>query len=246
MNTYADKTQENKSQSVASAVSEKQGGSGSTFQFVDNRPEAIQMLQFQEVANNNTQENTLQFVDNRPRAIIQRKLQEISDNHNAPKSYQTVQRLPVVAGGDDESFLQKVFKMEIQPTRDTVSIDQHGNDLHMISLNTAETCQLHIHRDQHGTVVAAHLKNTVSGRRHVMSIGDAQIYLGLLDNGLVVDNRSDAYFRENHPMMYSSWKEFRGYQGDEDDGLDAVIREEYEEYLSFQGFSRHPLYEPAL
>lgn len=38
MKTYADKTQENKSQSVANTISQKQSGCESTFQFVDNRP----------------------------------------------------------------------------------------------------------------------------------------------------------------------------------------------------------------
>jgi hypothetical protein len=41
MKTHADKTQENKSQSVANAVSQKQSSGESTFQFVDNRLEAI-------------------------------------------------------------------------------------------------------------------------------------------------------------------------------------------------------------
>lgn len=41
MNTHADKTQENKKQSVANSITPKQGSSGATFQFVDNRPEAV-------------------------------------------------------------------------------------------------------------------------------------------------------------------------------------------------------------
>ena len=41
MNTHADKTQENKSQSVSNETSQKQSSGESTFQFVDNRPEAF-------------------------------------------------------------------------------------------------------------------------------------------------------------------------------------------------------------
>ena len=58
MNTHADKTQENKSQSVTTAFAQKQKG-GASFQFVDNRPEAIAQRKLQEVANN------------RPKKIIQ-------------------------------------------------------------------------------------------------------------------------------------------------------------------------------
>ncbi|OZG71767.1 hypothetical protein BTA51_19210 [Hahella sp. CCB-MM4] len=52
MNTYADKTQEAKSLSVANHVAQKQGGEGSTFQFVDNRPEAVKQRKLQEMADN--------------------------------------------------------------------------------------------------------------------------------------------------------------------------------------------------
>ena len=51
MNTHVDKTKENKSQFVANTVSQKPSGGDSLFQFEDNRPEAIQMKKFQEMAN---------------------------------------------------------------------------------------------------------------------------------------------------------------------------------------------------
>jgi hypothetical protein len=54
MNTHADKTQENKSQSVSNTISQKQGGGESTFQFVDNRPESIFQRKLQEMANNHS------------------------------------------------------------------------------------------------------------------------------------------------------------------------------------------------
>ena len=54
MNTHADKTQEDKSQSVANAVIQKQGGGESTFQFVDNRPEAMAQRKLQEMAKNSS------------------------------------------------------------------------------------------------------------------------------------------------------------------------------------------------
>ncbi|ERM80239.1 hypothetical protein P872_14195 [Rhodonellum psychrophilum GCM71 = DSM 17998] len=55
MNTHADKTQENKSQSVANAVSQKRNSGKSTFQFEDNRPEAVVQRKLQEMANNSPQ-----------------------------------------------------------------------------------------------------------------------------------------------------------------------------------------------
>ncbi len=57
MNTHADKTQENKSQSVANAVFQKKSETGSAFQFVDNRPEAIIQRKIQEMANTSLQAN---------------------------------------------------------------------------------------------------------------------------------------------------------------------------------------------
>jgi len=69
MNTHADK--KNKSKSVTSAFSQKQSGSESTLQFVDNRPEAVAQLKLQEMANNSQQVSQ------------QGAFQEIADNHTA-------------------------------------------------------------------------------------------------------------------------------------------------------------------
>jgi hypothetical protein len=55
MNTHADTTQDNKSQSVANDFSEKQISCESTFQFVDNRPEAVAQRKIQEIAINSPQ-----------------------------------------------------------------------------------------------------------------------------------------------------------------------------------------------
>jgi hypothetical protein len=55
MNTHADKKQEHKSQSVSSASSQMKSSDESTFQFVDNRPEAVAQRKLQEMANNSPQ-----------------------------------------------------------------------------------------------------------------------------------------------------------------------------------------------
>jgi len=52
MKTQADKSQDNKNQSVSAAESLKQSGSESAFQFVDNRPEALAQRKMQEMADN--------------------------------------------------------------------------------------------------------------------------------------------------------------------------------------------------
>jgi hypothetical protein len=52
MNTYTDKAQENKGQSVANTSTQKKNVSESTFQFEDNRPEAMAQRKLQEMANN--------------------------------------------------------------------------------------------------------------------------------------------------------------------------------------------------
>lgn len=52
MYEQVEKTQEKKSQSVSAVDSQMQSGAESTFQFVDNRPEAIQMQKLQELAKN--------------------------------------------------------------------------------------------------------------------------------------------------------------------------------------------------
>lgn len=53
MNTSTDKVPENKSQSIANVVSETQNSRKSIVQFIDNRPEAIQLQKFQEMTTNN-------------------------------------------------------------------------------------------------------------------------------------------------------------------------------------------------
>lgn len=73
MNTHAKKTQENKSQSVANAVSEMQRGGESTFQFIDNRPEASASLQ--------------EMVNKSPQVKKAAQLQAIANNYSAQQQH---------------------------------------------------------------------------------------------------------------------------------------------------------------
>ncbi len=86
MNTHADKTQETKSQSVANGVSQKQSSGKSTFQFVDNRPEATQMRKLQEMANNSPQVKLLrafqEMDNNSPQAKLIAQSQALANNYS--------------------------------------------------------------------------------------------------------------------------------------------------------------------
>lgn len=78
MKTHTDKSQENKSQSVANTVSQKKSGVESTFQFVDNRPEAIAQRKLQMMANSNfqgkqiTQMQSMPHINNDRVGVVQR------------------------------------------------------------------------------------------------------------------------------------------------------------------------------
>jgi len=79
MHSHADKTQENKNQSVSAVDSQRQSGGESTFQFVDNRPEAVAQRKVQEMANNSPQVSQL------------KAFQEMADTHSA-RQHQPVQK----------------------------------------------------------------------------------------------------------------------------------------------------------
>jgi hypothetical protein len=86
MNTHADKTQENKSQSVSAAGSQIQSSVESAFQFIDNRPEAIAQRKLQEMANNS------------PQVKQAAQLQAMADNHSAQHSHPVQRKLKRVEG----------------------------------------------------------------------------------------------------------------------------------------------------
>ncbi|SDU58396.1 eCIS core domain-containing protein [Desulfobacula phenolica] len=87
MNTHADQTQENKSQAVSAVNSQMQSGGKSTFQFFDNRPEAVAKRKLQEMANNSPIAMQLKafqdMANDSPQAKQVAQLQAMSDNHSA-------------------------------------------------------------------------------------------------------------------------------------------------------------------
>jgi len=85
MNTLSDKSQEKKSQSVSNDVSQMQSGTSSTFQFVNNRPEAAEQHELQDSANNSSQVaqlNDIQDMANRsPQVMQMAALQSMADTN---------------------------------------------------------------------------------------------------------------------------------------------------------------------
>ena len=80
MNTYAEKTLENKGQSVSNDVSQKYSGAESVFQFVDNRPEVITQRRLQEMINNS------------PRAKRIAQLQAITNSYHQGPTGTVIQK----------------------------------------------------------------------------------------------------------------------------------------------------------
>jgi hypothetical protein len=97
MNTHANKTQENKSQSVSAVDSQMQSGGESTFQFVDNRPEAVAQKKLQEITNNS------------PRAIQLKAIKEMANI--SPQAKQAAQ-LQTMADGHSVQQQQPIQKKE--------------------------------------------------------------------------------------------------------------------------------------
>ncbi len=91
MNTPAEKTQENKNQSVANRVFQMQSGSESTFQFVDDRPEIVNRRKLKEIANNSPQVKQLrafqEMANNSPQAKQAAQLEAMAGNFSAGQRY---------------------------------------------------------------------------------------------------------------------------------------------------------------
>jgi hypothetical protein len=112
MNTHANKTQENKSRSVANSVALKKSNSESTFQLVDKRPEAIAQRKLQETANNSPQFSKLRAFQEMANNSSQAKhaaqlhpLQRLEPNTN------TIQRMPNPATHIGNDIVNVTFGM---------------------------------------------------------------------------------------------------------------------------------------
>ena len=132
MNTHADKTQENKSQSVANGESQMQNSGESTFQFVDNRPEAIAQRKLQEMANNGPQtKQVAQFqamVDNYS-AQQQQPIQKKENNTGLPDNLKTgMENLSGISLDD-----VKLHRNSEKPAQLQAHAYAQGTDIHLAS-----------------------------------------------------------------------------------------------------------------
>ncbi|MEX2565437.1 MAG: hypothetical protein WD431_05810 [Cyclobacteriaceae bacterium] len=104
MNTHSDKTQRNKSQSNANGGSRKQHSGEATFQFMNNRPEAIAQRKLHELANNSLramQLSTFQdMANNSPKAKQAVQFQRLADNYSDPPK-QFLQKKKNITGLQD-------------------------------------------------------------------------------------------------------------------------------------------------
>ena len=149
MNTHADKTQENKNQSVANGVSQMQGSGESTFQFEDNRPEATRQRNLQEMANNSSQVSQLRAFQEMANNSKQR-------NHTA-QFYKPIAKLSI--DGNREQPIQRVFhenaekdailfKRNDPNSATNPSIPKEASDLGIEELNMAHYLERHSYSHQ--------------------------------------------------------------------------------------------------
>lgn len=105
MNTHADKTLENKSQAVVNGLPKQQSSGNSTFQFADNRPEAIAQRKLQEMASNSLQVKQFKvyqaMVDNFIAQAIERK--ENLEEETLQGKFETIKQV------EEEELLQAKF-----------------------------------------------------------------------------------------------------------------------------------------
>jgi hypothetical protein len=122
MNTHAAKTQENKSQSVSAVDSQMQSGGESTFQFVDNRPEAIAQRKMQEMVNNSSQVSQLRafqnMANNSPQAIQSTQLQAMANTFSAQLQQ------PILKKASPESGRRMVQQKQSQGERELETIQR--------------------------------------------------------------------------------------------------------------------------
>lgn len=100
MQTHSNGSQEHKNESSAAAGPQTQGDGESTFQFIDNRPEAIAQRKLQEIANNSSQATQLQAIADNYSSQQQHSIQtkennevQRSEHGSANINQQAVQRV---------------------------------------------------------------------------------------------------------------------------------------------------------
>jgi len=105
MNTHVQKTQKGKSHSVTNNFSKKQTRKESTFQFVDNRSEAISQRKLQEIANNRPKVQQFKTLQTMRNSNFQLEKIKGTTGFANNKSEETIQRLAIGDYDDYEGYL---------------------------------------------------------------------------------------------------------------------------------------------
>jgi hypothetical protein len=116
MNNHANKIQENKSQAVSAVDSQLQGSGEATFQFMDNRTEAIAQRKLQEMASNSQQDSQLKIFQGMANKSLQVKqvaqLQAMEDNNTPVKKITqlkgVIQRMD---GPEKDEYFSKALEL---------------------------------------------------------------------------------------------------------------------------------------
>lgn len=163
MKTFADKTSENKSQAVAKGLPKLQSSSESTFQFVDNRPEAIAQRKLHEAIKNSPRVHQLkvypEMANNSPHVNQLRTYQTVADNF----TYQTVQRKENL----EEETLQEKFEPIQKKENNTglpdnlksgiENLSGYSMDNVNVKYNSDEPAQLQLHAHAYAQGTDIHL-----------------------------------------------------------------------------------------
>ncbi len=130
MHTHADKTQENKNQSVSNVESNKQSSAEPILQFIDNRPEALAQRKLQEMANDSLQAKQtaqLNAIADIHTTRLEHPIQKKENNTGLPDNLKTgVENLSGYSMDD-----VKVHKNSDKPAQLQAHAYAQGTDIHL-------------------------------------------------------------------------------------------------------------------
>jgi len=133
VNKYADKTSENKSQSVSSGEYQMQNCGESTFQFVDNRPESIAQRKLQEKVNDSiNKKQTIQLHkggrQGKRNALISDAMDNYYDDLAAEEDFQNELQEEEYNNQEEQTYLDLSFDDDIieQAKQELVDCNYNG------------------------------------------------------------------------------------------------------------------------
>jgi hypothetical protein len=142
MNTYADQTEENKSESVASAVSQMQTRDEPTFEFMDSRSEAVAQRKLQHIADGSLQVSQL------------KSFQEMADNSFQAKEVAQLQLRADTFSGQQHPTIQREENDTGLPDNLKTGMENltgHSMDDVKVHRNSDKPAQLNAHAYAQGT-----------------------------------------------------------------------------------------------